>query len=316
VLLVASAYVLHRRRRSDVSISRAIAMAGPIMFALASAHLGTDLARVILAFIQAPDSETQLAVLNSTTSAVYVFKTSLFMAQTVWVGDGFLVYRLNMVWNGDKRVMVPICIALMGSMATSIAALHADATSIVSNVFVLRKWAFAAFSMTLGVNFSGTTLIAARIIWNERHFRSITVRGRNVLSAAVIIIESGAIYSMNTILLLIFFGAGNYVQYVFLDALVQIVGIVFSMIIVRIGLGMSSQTTYRGATTRRSTGGSSGLGASLSQSLSVPAPAMAINVSKVTQTNSDRSYIKDHGLAPSTSEDVLELSPSKRHVEV
>ncbi|EIW78939.1 hypothetical protein CONPUDRAFT_91325 [Coniophora puteana RWD-64-598 SS2] len=306
MLFIASTYVLKQRQKAHVSISRPIAVAGPIMFVLASAHIATIFVRIVQAFIREPDKTGQQAVLNATSSVSYVIKTTLYMAQTVWVGDGFMVYRLHIVWNGDKRVMIPMYIALVASMATSIASLHACATDVVIDVFGLQKWGYATYSMTLGVNFSGTSLIAARIMWNEKNVRRITVQGQSTLAAALVIIESGAIYSLGTIVLLIFFRSGNYIHYVFGEALVQVVGIVFSMIILRIGLGMSFQDTYSTTLTRNPTGRPSGVGHPLSQSLTVPSPALAINVSKVTHTHSDRGYTKDHRLA--ASDEALQLS--------
>ncbi|EIW78923.1 hypothetical protein CONPUDRAFT_155623 [Coniophora puteana RWD-64-598 SS2] len=276
------------------------------MFIIASTHLAADFARVINAFIQVSTTEEQLDVLNATTAVAYMIKTTAYMVQTVWVGDGFMVYRVYKVWNGDKRIVIPICIALVGSMATSLGALHASGTN-HGDVFEIRNWAFATFSMTLGVNFSGTALIAGRIIWNERQFREMTVQGRNTMSAAVIIIESGAIYSAGTIGLLACFGLNSFYAYVFQDSLMPVVGIVFSLIIVRIGLGMSTMTTYH-TTTRRQV-----LIPSSNQQAN-NAPPLAINVSKMTHTDAGSGYLKERGIDhTSTSEEGLELSPTKRH---
>ena len=62
----------------------------------------------------------------------------------------------------------------------------------------------------------------------------------SVFPAAMIIIESGSIYSACLIILLSLYLSGSFAQYILLDAVTQMIGIVFSLIIVRVGLGLST----------------------------------------------------------------------------
>jgi hypothetical protein len=93
------------------------------------------------------------------------------------------------------------------------------------------------FSLTLFTNFSSTgkatlihsvpvpikplfiylALIAARIWWVHRRVIGITTGGGNLAPAAVVIIESGAIYSLCLVLLLSLYLSGSYAQYILLD---------------------------------------------------------------------------------------------------
>jgi hypothetical protein len=63
-------------------------------------------------------------------------------------------------------------------------------------------------------------LIAGRIWWSNRKLinHAATIKGRTIMPAAVVIIESGAIYSTMLILLLATYACSNYAQYFFFDA--------------------------------------------------------------------------------------------------
>ena len=67
-----------------------------------------------------------------------------------------------------------------------------------------------------------SALIAARIIWVHRQMVG-SINGREVLPAAIVIVESGAIYSACLIILLSLYVSGSLAQYVVLDAVTQII---------------------------------------------------------------------------------------------
>lgn len=317
IMLIVSTYVLLQRRAVNSNVSKWILAGAPLMFLLATIHVSTDLARVIIAFIQNP-SQT-FNILNSSASTIYLLKTSVFIIQT-WLGDGFMIYRMYLAWNGAKRVVIPIYFAYLGSIIVSIGTLRACATKATeASIFSLRNWVYGCFAMTLAVNLTCTVLIAVRILYFVKLTRNITVHGRNPASAAVIVIESGALYSICLVFLLALFGLENFAQYIALDAIVPMVGIVFTMITVRVGLGMSFQheTTQRN-TTRRSRRAPLVFNhinntTAFSQELTKPTPALAINVSRVTHTDvEDREYpLKSGGLIQSPSADDQELEESR-----
>jgi len=61
-----------------------------------------------------------------------------------------------------------------------------------------------------------------------------------------IILESGAIYSSTLLVLLATYASNSFSQYIALDMLVPIIGITFSLIIVRVGLGISESSSRGG----------------------------------------------------------------------
>ena len=69
----------------------------------------------------------------------------------------------------------------------------------------------------------------------------------------MIIIESGMIYSACLIILLSLYLSGSFAQYIVLDGVTQVIGIVFSLIIVRVGLGLSTDAVTYTSQVRMST---------------------------------------------------------------
>jgi len=212
------------------------------MFILATIHVGVDLRRMLIAFLYSSDTEGgPIGYLSQVNVPIYVLKSTAYATQTL-VGDAFILYRLYFVWLGEKRVVIPISICFIASIGVGIGALQAFARAAPDEqVFIskLQNWIVSFFSLTLFTNFSCTTLIAGRIWWTHRRAIGL-VGGRSLVPAAVVIVESGAIYSACLVILLSLYLSGSFAQYIVLDAVTQVIGIVFSLVIVRVALGISS----------------------------------------------------------------------------
>jgi len=137
------------------------------------------------------------------------------------------------------------CFLLLGSTVTGVGILYSFARVAPEDIFVvqLSRWIVSFFSMTLATNVVCTALVAFRI-WNINRQNFLAV-GHSLRPVMLLVIESGAIYSATLLTLLILYKANSWFQYVLLDAVSPIVGLVFSSIIIRIGLGI---TTVRGET--------------------------------------------------------------------
>lgn len=241
VFYVACIYILVRKQRKGQPIKKLLIAISTIMMIFSTFHLVCDLARVLDAFLRHTGSSADYLI--AVNNKLYILKTASYFIQTL-VGDGFIIYRLYWVWQRDKRIVSPFLVCFLASFGVGIALLyvfsHATPTE---QVFKLERFVISFFVLTLFTNLCCTCLIASRIWWKTRQItKTVTVRGRTAMSAMVVIVESGAIYSTCLVILLILYEIDSYAQYFFLDALNHIIGIVFSMIIVRIGLGLHSMS--------------------------------------------------------------------------
>ncbi|KAF7973802.1 hypothetical protein HWV62_14168 [Athelia sp. TMB] len=241
---VSMVVLLLRKRRSNSTVNVPMVCVSVAMFVLATIHVGVDLRRVLDALFHAQDLPGgTIGMLSQVNSAEYLLKSAVYTLQTI-IGDGFLLYRLAMVWSHDKRILLPLSIPFAGSIACGMGTMISFArVSSADSVFKaqLHNWIVSFFALTLFTNFTCTFLIAFRIWWTHRRAGSGAPGTISLLPTVVIVVESGAIYSVVLVILLSLYLSGSYAQYIALDAVTQIIGVVFSLVIVRVGMGLTSE---------------------------------------------------------------------------
>ncbi|KAF7331353.1 hypothetical protein MKEN_00013000 [Mycena kentingensis (nom. inval.)] len=236
LLFALSMSVLLRKNKRRTSGTIPLVVASVVMFLLGTLHLGTDLRRLMDGLLLGKD----ISAVNSPT---YILKSAVYATQTL-VGDIFMLYRVGLE-RRQTRLHSPAALSARRYRMYSFTITSSD----VNPIFLesLHHWIVSFLSMTLITNFSCTMLIAARIWWVSRDITTghTRIAGSRLGPAIMIFVESGVIYSFALVLLLALYVNGSYAQYVLLDAEVQIVGVVFSMIIVRVGLGLGSEDASR-----------------------------------------------------------------------
>ncbi|KAI0790932.1 hypothetical protein C8Q75DRAFT_80410 [Abortiporus biennis] len=244
--LYAAAITILVNGKTTSGVNKALLATTVIMFILGTIHVGSDLQRILVAFLE---SDSPKAYLIQTYPVVHMVKSTSYAMQTL-VGDGFLLYRVYLVWKGNLMVCTPVFLSFLTSWALGILVLRGFALASPGDpVFAetLTKVVAPWFSVTLFTNFLGSTLLAARIYYIHRKVAhmSVAIGGRDISTAAAVIVESGSIYSICLAILLVLYLSKNFAQYILLDAVTQIIGIVFSLIIVRVGLGLAAESSGR-----------------------------------------------------------------------
>ncbi|KAJ6631244.1 hypothetical protein B0H10DRAFT_1657146, partial [Mycena sp. CBHHK59/15] len=125
----------------------------------------------------------------------------LYTTQTI-LGDGFIIYRLYQVWGHNRLVCAPFVLCFFGSIATGTGVLVSQtlrkpSQSIFSGA--LHDWPVAFYVMTFVVNVGCTTLIAYRI-WDVNR-QTKKLKTGTLVPVAVVIVESGLVYSIWVIIL-------------------------------------------------------------------------------------------------------------------
>jgi hypothetical protein len=147
------------------------------------------------------------------------------------IADGLVIYRCYSVWNHNVYVIIVPMILLV------ISSVFGWDTQLPLEPF---------FALSLATNVLVTTLTAGRIWWICRKARSqlrTDVQRRSVSSISIVI-ESGVIYSVSVLIYLILGAIPStvIVQDPVIEMLAQMVGIVPTLIIVRVGLGVQVQS--------------------------------------------------------------------------
>ncbi|KAJ7121963.1 hypothetical protein C8R43DRAFT_1032688 [Mycena crocata] len=139
------------------------------------------------------------------------------------LADALLIYRCYVIWNTVWIIVAPVILLV--------------ATMILGYSIQLPLF----FILSLTINLFVPTLVAGRLWWVVRRIRgpSGEVTRRKGRNAMIIILESGLIYSVFVSLHMGFFHYENPGDQIVYAALGQVVGIVPTLIIVRVGLGVS-----------------------------------------------------------------------------
>jgi len=245
VLFLVSLYILLYKRRQQNRLDMPVLAVSCVMYILALLHVISLGIRAVNAFIKNRNIDGgpyQYYVVTANSS--YLLQVTTYAAQTL-IGDGFLLYRLYVVWEKDNRILVFASIFWMGGIVSGIGTLVHEATaSPTTPIFVFKAWITSFFVITLFTNLTATSLIAGKIWISERRTSGF-MKSHTLSPILIIVIESGAAYSISLIALLATFLISNWGQYVVLDPIVPLIGITFTLIIVRIGLGLSpNQATW------------------------------------------------------------------------
>ncbi|KAJ3934723.1 MAG: hypothetical protein NXY57DRAFT_1106944 [Lentinula lateritia] len=242
VIFALTVWILVWRRPAGQSINKLLLWTSIVMFVLATMHISINYARVFMAFITYRNAEGgPAAFFNILSNFTQVFGSAIYVTQTL-VGDSVVLVRCYIVWGRRWYIVACPALLLLGSTASGIGILYSFAHIEDAEVFALQlqDWIVSFFSLTLSTNFICTALVAYRIWYVNRAVINFTHHSWNPVM--LLVIESGAIYSATLLSLLILYKTESWFQYVLLDAISPIVGLVFSMIIVRIGLGLMAPT--------------------------------------------------------------------------
>ncbi|OCH91913.1 hypothetical protein OBBRIDRAFT_487581 [Obba rivulosa] len=152
------------------------------------------------------------------------------------IGDGILTYRCWVVWERRWQAIVVSTILWFAGLAVSIAVIAKSAmlkgfTGI--NAPSLTPFLGAAYTLTVALNILTTSLIVYRIWIVSRDVRRY-IAGQDKLTYIIrIIIESGALYSITALVTLLTAVSKSNADYIMGNALVQMTGICFNLIIIR-----------------------------------------------------------------------------------
>ncbi|KAJ7654041.1 hypothetical protein DFH06DRAFT_521025 [Mycena polygramma] len=200
ILLSMAAYVLYHwtgaGRKSLAAVALGMAILTTADFALLMRGVVLELQRARL------EIEGELWSLEAahTYRSIFLAKDLLFVTNSL-VTDSFFIYRCFIIWGRNIRVVVGPLLMLLGSAILGYLAIYEDISESVSAYHIYTP---AAVAMGLATNLVVMGLTAGRIWWIRRDasvLKSAHVKKYNTVLA--IILESGAIYCISTLLYLI-----------------------------------------------------------------------------------------------------------------
>ncbi|KAH9912966.1 uncharacterized protein BXZ73DRAFT_82059 [Epithele typhae] len=244
ILCALSVWILfsRERRQARTRLNRILILTSILMWLLSAVHLCLDIQRVTVAFIienTSPDGPLNffLRISNPT----FLAKMAVYIANTL-VGDAFMVFRLYVIWARDVRVvLLPGALILTTAVAGFGAVYKMAVTTGPTSIFdpAFQPWLRAFFILSLIVNLLASGLISARILWASRQLRrdSPAAAAASRWEIVETVVQSAAVYSAVILAVFATYLARTNGQYIALDALQPLIGLTFTLIITRVGLG-------------------------------------------------------------------------------
>ncbi|KAH9893335.1 hypothetical protein C8Q73DRAFT_528365 [Cubamyces lactineus] len=253
---VCSYDLVERRKRLKTQLSWPMVLAGVLLILLATARFIVDCTNIFVAFIHHDPRSSRLAYLQDVTQPLFTTKHCIFIT-TLLVGDSFVNYRCWVVWGKNFWVVLaPITLSLVSTASGSYtmwAYGHLPNQTIPSE----SKWLTVLFSLSLVANALATSLLAYRIWSIDRqlqHVLDTDIGGASKLSPIVrIILESGLINAAYLFVFVITLESGSQGLEIMSEMAVPLTGIIFSIVILRVGHQSHGDSFYARNATRSGT---------------------------------------------------------------
>ncbi|KAJ7243910.1 hypothetical protein B0H12DRAFT_815983 [Mycena haematopus] len=238
--------IIFRRKNGQGHISVRLLLTSLVLFFLITMRMILDNKAVVEAFTYDPVLPFAADLYLEDFGNGAMFRTGTYIALTI-VADIFVVYRVYAIWGGNLIVAALPALLAIADIVTGalfIQAIRELAAGTSPDGKNVSTHAIVFYSFTLALNVICTLLISLRIYVTKRRLEGLTmVALLDIGTTMTILIESAAIYSVCLIAMMVPTVQGNNVQYCILSVMPGIVGIAFSLIIVRIGSGLSPATT-------------------------------------------------------------------------
>jgi len=243
ILLIACVHVLLYRRKT-LRPNYLLLTSAFFMFALNTLILGLSFSRVLDAFVYLGGSMGGPAeFLGMMAQWKEVARTSACSAY-IFVADLTLIYRCWIVWSKSFGIIaVPIVIHVVYTAMSCLLNVNMAHLPEGANVFDpgVKSWIVAALAISLGQNVIVTSFIVFKI-WSVNS-RATEKKLGTLGSTIQIIVESGLIYVVTVLVYLVTYAANSNAQYIMIDILNPVIGITFSLLVVRVAMRRSPRST-------------------------------------------------------------------------
>ncbi|KAJ8522333.1 hypothetical protein ONZ45_g1112 [Pleurotus djamor] len=256
-LFIETVYISIKKRRSQTRPSQIFFFGSWVMFIVATTHITLNVYRLLRGYVflrntVGPDS--YFADLGRWDNIAHDATNAIM----TWLGDGLAIYRCYLIWDTIYVVILPICLMAVSIVSNSVA-LHLFTEVSLGSIFspTLVHWMNTLYSVALVQNVITTGLIAYHIYGHERRNRQHGVVSWSLTPSAGliplvrIIVESAMGYTAILIVLIVLYALDNNGQYIMQECSVPAVGIVFTLISVR--LAMHSSRALKTSTAPNST---------------------------------------------------------------
>lgn len=207
-----------------------------MMFVLATIQIIVNLINTLQASTR---RDLSSSLWNTSPETTNLHITVIYFIQTL-LANGVALYRCWILWGKRRAYIFLSSPFIPGSIVTGIVTLVSSSKQMDASGFMHQAWLIAYLSITLAASTTYTLMIASRVWVLER--RVIKDKSRTSLCPLIMgtILDSGAIYSATLVTLVVLLLLKSWFQHVLLDSIPFIIALVFSIVIFRIELGVTT----------------------------------------------------------------------------
>ncbi|KAK1233226.1 hypothetical protein PQX77_003623 [Marasmius sp. AFHP31] len=274
------------------------------MWVLSTVHWILDVIRAKAAFIDTqPLPDGTLGYYLDLSNPLQAAKTAVYVTLTL-VGNGFMIYRCYIVWDSWYMALPPAVMLCGTAVAGYGAAYKFSRVASGAQVFVpaIVPWVTSFFALAFSANIICAALVVIRILSIQRSVGRISGSPSRInlsLKAIFIVTESAALYSASVLSLLVLYTLNSNGQYPALDLTSPLIGIVFTLIILRVTLVSDSEQVYpsaQGSTRPDPSRMVAGAG-SEHYGMQLRATAMSVNVTRFMDGDSFNCKVSSNTMA-------------------
>ncbi|KIK55790.1 hypothetical protein GYMLUDRAFT_248382 [Collybiopsis luxurians FD-317 M1] len=247
-------YLLLRQRKLRPGKGNVVMLAATVlMYLLSILHLAFSFKLNFVALFEQKAAQAQSKNPESVETTLNIFACTPIAAETLncLLGDSIVIWRTWVLWNRDWRIIYFPCGLLLGAAvagAFMVRAMYISLTGPGSLFNVSTTAAVMAFCvLTTTINVYAIVAIGYRA-WIHSRTMKIISGGEDLIVGGLggrysriflVFVESGFIYSIALILMMILFGAYNNGVYIVIGILAQLTGIYPTSIIVLVCLQLT-----------------------------------------------------------------------------
>ncbi|EJU00413.1 hypothetical protein DACRYDRAFT_16884 [Dacryopinax primogenitus] len=224
--------------------NRVLVAAAVIIFICTSTDVLLECHRLLVGLIYT-DPSVRDAYFNSSGDWKFCFQVTVRLMNML-TGDAVMIYRVWAAWERRWQfILFNTCVWLV-TFASTIRLIQirfswAMEPTNLSWLPLTTTWSLVLESTTLAQVLTATSLVAFRIWKVDR--AAAKFKGSSLLPVVGIVVESGLLYTSLTLVNVTCTALVNPGFYVVLQLMSPIIGITFSLIIVRVGLKLGSGST-------------------------------------------------------------------------
>ncbi|KAJ3555088.1 hypothetical protein NM688_g2767 [Phlebia brevispora] len=192
-------------RGLKTTVNRVLFVVALVQFSLATAMVAVCLQEAIVGFI---DSPIPTLYFVNQGSPLHLAQITLKTINTT-IGDCVLAWRLYTVWNRNIFLTIPIVVTIFVSAASGFASIGILSKLTPGEQFfsiTVERWSLASWGATISAEMSATLLIAWKLWYTYiGTIGAHRLQHLKTLSIMFVILESGAILSSMSVILLAFY---------------------------------------------------------------------------------------------------------------